>query len=275
MSGLSRPELVRLRKEVRGLTQSELATEVGVHENAIRGYETGKQSPTGERFRNYAESLRISLVKLSAILNGTYNNGEFDDSNNHQLVAKTFSIFIALEAQAAKLQVYADHLIHGLLQTESYARTLIENEHGIGTKAERLLDLRLTRQKALTRKVQPLSYRAVIFESALHLEAGNNDIMRTQLEHLEFMAQLPNVEIRLLPFSAGPCSRDFGGFILLTLPHDDGPSVAYQEMYDGPAYKETEEYIRILTRAFDSLLSMSLDEDSTLTAVGQMKRRYP
>lgn len=268
----SRPELVRLRKEVRGLTQAELGEEMGVHENTVRGYENGKQEPTGERFRKYAESLRLSHSRLSAILNGTFNGDA--DENGHQLVPKTFSIFVALEAQAATMQVYASHLVHGLLQTERYARTLIESEHGMGSVAERLLDLRLTRQKALTRKVQPLSYRAIIYEAALYLEIGNSDVMREQLDHLEHLAQIRNIEIRLLPFSNGHSPYDFGDFILVTLPHDDGPSVAYQEMYDGPVYKETDEYIGVLTRAFDRILSMTLDADASLTALGRLRRRW-
>jgi transcriptional regulator with XRE-family HTH domain len=270
-----RPELRRIREKVLGVTQRELAERLDVHVNTVQAVEAGSQTPRGERFRRWAEELRITHSKLSEILDGTWVGGDSDENGHTLAVPKKFSLFVALEAQAKTLQVYALQLIDGLLQTERYARTLIENERGMGVGAEQLIALRLNRQKALTRDAESLQYCAILHEAALYVEVGSNQAMREQFEHLEYMAQRPNVEIRVLPFTAGPCHLDNGGFHLLTLPYDDEPSISYEELYDGPSHKESEHHVNTLTRTFNALLSMCLDADQSVVVFDRMKRRYP
>jgi transcriptional regulator with XRE-family HTH domain len=273
----ARPELRQLR-QAKGLTIKEMAHALNMSPENLGRIEAGKHKPQGENFRNLADFLGISYQRLTDILNGNQGPGDYDQDAQQLGPPKKFSLFVALEAQAKKLQVYAPRLIDGLCQTEPYMRVLIENERGLGPTTEQRIGLRLNRQKALTRKSDPLQYYAILHEAALCVEIGDNRTMREQFEHLEWLMQLPNVELRVLPFSAGSCHLDNGGFTLITLPYDDEPGMAYQEMYDGPSHKElgsSEHYASILMAAFNALYSMTLDRDGTLAVFDRMKRKYP
>src|SRR5688572_27443580 len=96
--GEPRPKLRRIREEVLGATQKELARRLKVHVNTVQAVEAGNQTPRGVRFRRWADELRITHSKLSGILNGSFVEGHSDE--NGHLVPKKFSLFIALEAQA-------------------------------------------------------------------------------------------------------------------------------------------------------------------------------
>lgn len=82
---------------------------------------------------------------------------------------------IELESQAAALRCFDAGMINGVMQTEDYARAVI----AAGLMAlsppahtERRVDVRMARQRLLTREENPLRLSAVICEAALRRQAG-------------------------------------------------------------------------------------------------------
>src|SRR6266496_3439755 len=93
-----------------------------------------------------------------------------------------FDIYVGLEAEAASLRDYHTHLVHGLLQTEDYARTLLRAMR-LGDDpddVERLVTLRMRRQPILRREGQPLDLWAVLDEAVLRRPIGGPTVMREQ-----------------------------------------------------------------------------------------------
>ncbi len=111
--------------------------------------------------------------------------------------------FIALETGAHRISNYEMALVPGLLQTADYARAVFES----GREARRpdwianQLAVRMTRQERLTDEAHPLELDAVIHEFALRSTVGGAAVMRTQLEHLALINELPTVTLRVLPAS--------------------------------------------------------------------------
>ena len=60
----------------------------------------------------------------------------------------------------------------------------------------------MIRQEVLTTRNPPLELSAVIDESVLLRKVGSREVMFEQLRHLAEMAQLPNVELRILPLQS-------------------------------------------------------------------------
>ena len=60
----------------------------------------------------------------------------------------------------------------------------------------------MIRQQVLTTRNPPLELSAVIDESVLLRKVGSREVMARQLRHLAEMAQLPNVELRILPLES-------------------------------------------------------------------------
>lgn len=56
--------LVRLRKE-RGLTQQEMADQIGLHVNQVRRYEAGSAQPSLEALKKIAVALSVTIDSLA------------------------------------------------------------------------------------------------------------------------------------------------------------------------------------------------------------------
>jgi Domain of unknown function (DUF5753) len=114
--------------------------------------------------------------------------------------------FLDLERQATSAIFYSGEVIHGMLQTEGYARALLRwsrlHEPEV---VERLLKLRLGRGAVLSPTDRPaLRLWCILGEAALRSGVGGTAVMCEQLEHLITMAMLDqNVVIQVLPLGSG------------------------------------------------------------------------
>ena len=118
---------------------------------------------------------------------------------------ENFDVYLGLEEAAASLAWYEPELVPGLLQTEDYARAVISAGKP-GTDAEeidRRVQLRIERQVLIRRPHVPLELRVAVNESILRRQVGGREVMAGQLDALADVAGLPNVRLRVVPFSAG------------------------------------------------------------------------
>jgi hypothetical protein len=115
-----------------------------------------------------------------------------------------FGIYVGLEAEAASLRVYEAQVVHGLLQTEDYARAVMSTVRRRQTPDEidRLVKLRMQRQEVLLRS-DPLDLWIILDEAVLRRMVGPSRIMREQLEHLCEASQWPNITLQVLSFGSG------------------------------------------------------------------------
>ena len=193
-------ELRRLRGARKGTA---VAAALGWSPAKISRYELGRTSfPLDElakllEFYGVAEPRRAQLLALAeeANLRGWWE--DYADVLNQEYME-----FIGLEAEASSIGHLEGICVPGLLQTEEYARQLnVGYQSAIPTPPrvlERLVRVRMRRQELLARD-QPPRLSAVIDESVLLRKIGDRDGMNAQLKHLAEVAELPHVELRVLP----------------------------------------------------------------------------
>ncbi|WP_330459878.1 Scr1 family TA system antitoxin-like transcriptional regulator [Streptomyces sp. NBC_00820] len=109
-----------------------------------------------------------------------------------------------LEWHAKSVHAGLAMLLPGLLQTGGYARALFAAALPplSAMEVELRVALRMQRQQVLHRE-QPITYVGYVHEAALRVEFGGARVMRTQLDHLCDVSRLDNVDVRVIPFSAG------------------------------------------------------------------------
>lgn len=128
---------------------------------------------------------------------------EYDDN----LVAGTLDAHLAYEVDAVVERVYTIPFLPALLQTLDYARAVFRDmEHRTDRDIRQLLEIRLRRQEALSRREgqRPLRLVAVTHETALRQIVGSPGIMRDQLDALLERVAAANVDLRVFPFTAKP-----------------------------------------------------------------------
>ncbi|MGW4369857.1 helix-turn-helix domain-containing protein [Nocardia takedensis] len=183
------------------------------------------------------------------------------------VVSEGFDVYIGLEEAARRLSTYENEVIPGLLQTESYIRALHAAARPDASPGEldRRTQLRLTRQKLVTRAETPLHLDVVIGESALWHTVGGPEVAAEQRAHLRRMAESPNVRIQAVPTEAGyHDGMDSGRFVLLEFPEDlageqSEPSVVYVEAFTGPVYLEKDSEIERYRKAFAGIKAAAVD----------------
>src|SRR6266699_3920452 len=100
------------------------------------------------------------------------------------VIPEGFDVYIGLEEAASLLSLYQAELVPGLLQTEDYARTLIEADNpGVDEQEiDRRVQLRIARQALIRRPVAPAELRAVLNEAILRRPVGGPGVMAAQLD---------------------------------------------------------------------------------------------
>lgn len=104
-------------------------------------------------------------------------------------------------------------MLPGLLQTRDYAEAVISawDDTAQTSEIDRYVEVRMTRQRRLEED-PPVRLSMIIDEGALRRVVGGAEVMRAQLAHLRTMAGWPNVEIMVLPASAGAHASPDGAF---------------------------------------------------------------
>lgn len=173
-----------------------------------------------------------------------------------------FSTYVGLENDAILIRKYDTMCMPGLLQTEPYARALIEASLVKARRSEidRLVALRMDRQ-ALLEVDDPPELRIVLDEAVVRREVGGPKVMRDQITHLiEAADRWPNIKLMLLPFGRGAHAGIDGPFLLLEFdvppegyPDTTDPRVVYVESLTGAMYLERPDEISAYAAAWDGL----------------------
>jgi hypothetical protein len=123
------------------------------------------------------------------------------------------------EAQAIRIRTYQGQIVHGLLQSEAYARALIRGVRPRETqdRLEALLAGRLGRQSILGGEEPPFLW-AILDEAVLRRVVGGPAVMAEQLEQLLKQSENPNAMIQILPFATGAHAGTDGSFTLWSYP---------------------------------------------------------
>lgn len=184
---------LKLRREAVGMRAAEFGAAMGYGEDLVYKIEGGKRIPR-EEYLDKADE----VLGAGGLISATW-----EDVRKVRYPKKVRDLAM-LEAKAVELLSYGSHNLHGLLQTEEYARALLSTRRP--TLSEDELDLalaaRMARRTIFERTPVPeLSF--VQEEVTLRRPVGGRMVLRRQLEHLLQVAQLRHVEIQVMPTSRG------------------------------------------------------------------------
>ena len=164
-----------------------------------------------------------------------------------------FETYLGLEAAASLIRTFELQFVHGLFQTEGYARAVTVLGHRAAPAAEvdRRVSLRMARQQLLTAAAPPRVW-SVMDEAALRRPVGGRDVMRAQLARLIEVADLPQVTLQVVPFRRGGHAAAGGSFSVLRFGEPDLPDVVYIEQLTSALYLErradVDHYMEIMNR---------------------------
>ncbi|MBX7265841.1 helix-turn-helix domain-containing protein [Micromonospora sp. Llam7] len=195
-----------------------------------------------------------------------------------------FQLYIGLEAAATKVRKYQPELVPGLLQTRAYATQVFQVPGGAidvedSEEQEQAIQLRIERQALLTRFAAP-QLSVILNEAVLRRPVGNATIMREQLDQILKAAELPNVTVQVLAFSAGlHAGAMSGAFSILEFPEDSSgkevePPVAYLESATGAIYLDKPHETAAYNTTWADMSSRALNEPESKSLIQQVAEEY-
>lgn len=270
---------LRTLREQAGLTIEDVAVELECSVSKVSRLETGQGIPKARDIRDLLDRYGVTDQAHRARLMRWVRDGQrqgwwhdfsdvLDPGPEDPQLPDNFSRYVALEQDASKVRAFESTVVHGLLQTEDYARAVLTAVSTADSEAtDRLVELRMRRQERLYVDEDPLKIHVILDEAVLHRPVGGQQVMRAQLKKLVAEAQRPNITLQVLPFSVGMHQATVGPFVVLAFPDSDDNDLVYVEGYLGDIYLEKERDIDVYERMFEELVDVSMTADQSVAFI--------
>lgn len=199
-----------------------------------------------------------------------------------EVVPDWFELFVGLEAAASRIRNYEPERVPGLLQTKRYAEEIfrVERPDISDEDLQRGVEVRMKRQKLLTRPVAVPRYEVVIGEAVLRRPLRDPQATAEQLRHLAEMSRRKNVSVRILPIRAGlHQALTCGAFAILGFPSGPGgrtpePTTIYSDNLTGALYLDKPHEVAAYSGVWDNVAAASLDEDASAKLIHELAERF-
>jgi transcriptional regulator with XRE-family HTH domain len=255
--------LKALRLAVGKTTEDVDETEI-VSRSKLHRIESGRSVVKRGDVMALAHLYGVDLSKIDdllALADATKATGFHEDYGS--AVAEQVSLFADLEAGAVAISEYNSELVPGLLQTDAYARAVLEravfaSERPVApeTVAQRLA-FRKRRQRAFLdqpgRRVD-----MVLTAGALGLAVRSDSVMKEQRQHLRELTARDGVSVRVLPSNDGIHPAMRGPYVLLDFASDDDGPVVYLESLIGGRYIERLDHVELFRKAFAEMSAQAV-----------------
>jgi len=249
---------IKAWRESAGLRAAEFGAAIGYGEDQVYKVEGGRRIPRPE-FLDRADAVVGAGGKLSAMKQDV---AEVRYPKKIRDLAK-------MEAKAVEILVYANHGVHGLLQTEGHARVLLETRQPFypQDEIERGVAGRMARRSVFDRSPAPaLSF--VLEEAALRRPIGGRMEWRRQLERLSEVGQLRNVSLQMMPLD---CETHPGmGGEIEVLKFGDGTAVGRSSgAFNGRPVSDPKQ-LGVLELRYGMIRAQALTPGATLAFIEQV-----
>ncbi len=222
-------ELQRLREE-RGWTQAEVGKILWTSGTTVHRIEQGRSLIKGPQIESLLRALEISDPMLEGRLldlaSRSQSTGQPYDQYRESLSNEALQFF-GYEEVASAIRTLQIVFVPGLLQTDDYAREVIQSVQGIEGGIEAFLSSRRDRQQKIAFRESPPKLSFIIDEAVLYRPFGSAAIMAEQLRQLQELVRRPHISIKIVPLSAGASPALRGSFTLLEF--DQYPDVLFIE----------------------------------------------
>ena len=266
---------LRRFREAAGLTPEQAGYEIRASRSKISRLETGR---VGLKIRDVKDLLTLygvtdeSLQAKFLLLVRQSNTPDWWTKYS-DLLPDWFETYLGLEAAAATIRTFEIQFVHGLFQTEDYARavTRLGRRTAAADEIERRVALRLKRQDLLSRPKPPRIW-SIMDEAVLRRPVGDPAVMRAQFQHLIEVARLPHVTLQVVPFARGGHAGESGSFTVLRFEERDLPDVVYVEQLTGAIYLDQRPDVERYLEVADELSGEALTPAATTRFMEQVAR---
>ncbi|RAJ68987.1 helix-turn-helix protein [Streptomyces sp. Amel2xB2] len=269
---------LRLRdlREGAGCTFAEAAAALSVNTTTVRRMEKAEVGLKPPYVEKLLKTYGIPEPEITAFL-------ELVDEANRpgwwhgfrDVLPPWFSLYVSLEGEAGLIRSYEPHCVHGLLQTEDYARALLRTGFPTASDEElgRRVALRMERQELLRRTDAPKLW-VLLEEQVLRRHVGDARVMRGQIDRLVECGSMPNVTVQIIPYTSGAHPAMFGPFQLFRFDIPELPDIVYTESISGAVYHDERKDTTVYLEALDRVGAQAAPAQHTEAILGEIRKEF-
>ena len=195
----------------------------------------------------------------------------------HDVLPDWFSLYVSLEGAARIIRSYEPHFVPGLLQTEAYARAVME-AGTIGQSepesVERHVSLRMERQRLLERADPPHLW-VIMDETVLRRPVSTSaEVMREQLDRLIECAEQDRITLQIAEFAAGPHPGTYAPFTLFRFAEPELPDMVFTEYLTGALYLDARREVAAHLEVLDHMTARAASARRTREILREYRARF-
>jgi transcriptional regulator with XRE-family HTH domain len=184
---------------------------------------------------------------------------------------------IEYESAGSVVRQFENTFIPGILQTEDYARAVIQdyyNERQGSDKLRALVELRIRREDLFDADNRP-SFQFMLDEAVIRRLVAGSSVMRNQLRRLIEVAEKPNVTVEVIPFSAGLHRGMNGPFEVIEFADPSDGDIVFLESPRGDIVSDEPEETLKYREAFERLEKAALGPRDSLALIAEIANEMP
>lgn len=249
---------MRFFREKMGLSLTQCGEIIGVARSTVSNMEAGRRRPQDDQMRlldrAYGTGVLFQVLLWFARMAHDPDWGRQIDK---------------YEEEAVSVKTYHGQVVPLFLQTEDYTRACVRASKFKNLDATMMR--RTDKKKSYWDKGDSLLTWVVIDEAVLARPVGGTETMKTQLEHMLELTNLPHVSLRVVPFSSGEYMGLDGSMQIFALEDRD---VAYSGALNGGRLIEAPSEVRELSITFDRIGVKAASEEASRGIIEQYLERY-
>lgn len=246
---------LRRRRKAAGMTQTELGKKCFCSDTVVSGIETGTKPVTLDY---------LKLVDI-ALNTGGYFETLWTELVKDDAAPVWFREWIEIERDAAFLRWFESAWLPGLLQTEAYARATLAGEALSSEEVDRLVASRIGRQAVLTQERPPLFVALFDVAAIQRLSVQTTPMMAEQIDYLVSCAEMPNVQVHVVPSGIGMYPGFGGPFIIAET--REGARFAHVDSQLAAQITSRSDEIATLASRWERIRSSALPADQSLDLI--------
>ena len=273
---------LRRTREARKLTQDQAGERIGAKADHISRLELGQtrvRVAEVEKLLEFYGDDPQHIEAIATIARGANSRGRW--SGHRAVFPEWFRMYVDLEDAAENIRQVASESIPGILQVESYIRTIHAEWPRSTADGDRpvvdCVAARKERQEIFTRDDRP-TVSFVLAESCLQRVVGGPEVMLAQLDYLVKISRQRNIQLQILPSK----TKTFSGavsypFTMLTI---GAPGIAsplefvYVENYDDARYLDDKDAVRAYGELWGGLTAAALGRNESRDFIRTVAEQY-
>lgn len=251
---------IRRARDDQKLTRKAIADILHVSPELVAAWESGRQPPLPKYLNELVRMLEFGPDILLRFL---------DDLVDGEVSPEWTGKWRTIEECADMLLSYEHSFVPGLLQSEEYARALIQHGQPAADINDKLTD-RINRQELIHQEDAPTCV-FILDERILRNRVVSAPIMAEQMHKLIEASKLPNVIIQVFPEDAGFHLGQSGAFMIAKF---EGKEVVYQDGTWRGEVLENSDDVAAFSRIWVTMQTEALNQASSLGLIEEAVRRW-